>query len=115
MTIQQSVSPPFKENAHVVIKTNENYEVQNADDVIDVFGGQDVVIKLAKNPVPGRRHAVIAGFADVVVDGNGHTVMNDLTIVPQGSFVDYIFSSINDGEWVASCCAECGPCQDNDD
>jgi hypothetical protein len=110
MTIEQSVCPPFHENAQVVIKTNENYEMQNGDDVVDVFEGSGITIQLPKNPVPGQTHRVVAPVSVVTVLGNGRGIAGGLTLVPAGTFVDYVFTNaiidLIQGGWVASCCAE---------
>ena len=113
MTIEQSVCPPFHENAQVVIKTNEDYTMGNGDDVVDVFeqpGQFPVVVRLPPNPVPGQRHRVLAPVSTVVVNGNGHAIAGNLTLVPPATFADYVFSSATialiAGGWVASCCAE---------
>lgn len=110
MTVQHITGAPFTEVAQVVVRCDEDYEMNNQDDVVDVFDGMGVVIKLPKNPVYGQTHRILAPVAPVTVNGNGHGVQNNLTIVPQGVWVDYTFSSaiifLLEGGWIASCCAQ---------
>jgi hypothetical protein len=106
MTIEQSAFPAFNEQNQTVIRTDEDYTMSNQDKVVDVFGGTGLTVRLPPQPVFGQSHRVMATVAAVTVNGNGHPIRGLFALVPANATVDYTFSSVAGGSWVASCCAE---------
>lgn len=103
MTTEQISGAPFEENAQTVIKTDADYVMSNADDVVDVTAPGGVTISLPPNPRIGQRHRLLAPAGSFGVDGNGHVIAGGFTTVQIFSAVDYTFSAAN--VWVANCCA----------
>lgn len=95
MTIQQVNGAPFDENSQTVIRTNENYTMNNSDDIVDV-PGPNVTIKFPPQPLVGQRLRIMAPtFENVFIDGNGHLFAGGAStgILPGFGAHNFTFSS----------------------
>lgn len=117
MSAEQLQSPPVDHQARVVIKTDEDYEIDSQlVDQVHAVGNEDspgsfLTVKLPCNPLFGQSHTLVASGVAINVDGNDNPVAGGLTVVPLNNHVTYIFSVTDasedcEGVWVPTCCAE---------
>lgn len=86
-------------HAQQIFETDEDYTLDCSTSVVEVTGS-GVTIKMPANPQYGERHSLIATGGAIKIDGNSHPIVGAGGYVPQGSFIDLIFSTTN--TWVPS-------------
>jgi len=91
------------DNAQQIIETDEDHTLDCSIVVVEVTG-PGVTLKMPAKPQYGERHSLIATGGAVKIDGNGHPIVGAGGYIPEGSFIDLIFSLTN--TWVPSFSSE---------